>query len=343
VESEDIWMDLRALHRHGWTVSALAREFKINRRTVVRELAAERPRQYPLRTPKHPLTDAQLAHVERRLSVCPRIRGTDLQRELKRDYGYRGSYPTFQRDLRQLRTRAATEPVVRFETLPGRQTQADWKHIGEWQLGTEMVALFAMVAVLGHSRKPAIRIASSMTREVSFERLVRCLDDLGGLTREVLTDRDTVFCNHHASGPLLVPEWVDLCEQLGIVPKVCRPYRPQTKGKVERVNREVEESFRIWLTNQVLPLEPTLADYDRLAQQWIDEVVMPHRHRTTGRIVAEAWADEKPRLTPVPQHVLDRYAGDGVARPVLTVVDRSQRLLGDHVEVRSLHEYEVVS
>jgi hypothetical protein len=40
---------------------------------------------------------------------------------------------------------------------------------------------------------------------------------------------------------------------------------------------------------------------------------------------------------------LDRYAGDGVARPVLTVVDRSQRLLGDHVEVRSLHEYEVVS
>jgi transposase len=153
--------------------------------------------------------------------------------------------------------------VVRFETLPGRQTQADWKHIGEWQLGTEMVALFAMVAVLGHSRKPAIRIASSMTREVSFERLVRCLDDLGGLTREVLTDRDTVFCNHHASGPLLVPEWVDLCEQLGIVPKVCRPYRPQTKGKVERVNREVEESFRIWLTNQVLPLEPTLKAVDR--------------------------------------------------------------------------------
>jgi len=35
-----------------------------------------------------------------------------------------------------------------------------------------------MVAILGHSRMPAIRIAASCTREVSFERLVRCLDDL---------------------------------------------------------------------------------------------------------------------------------------------------------------------
>jgi lambda repressor-like predicted transcriptional regulator len=58
-------MDLRALRRHGWSVSALAREFHLNRRTVNRELAAEVPWRYPLRARRHPFTPAQLAHIER--------------------------------------------------------------------------------------------------------------------------------------------------------------------------------------------------------------------------------------------------------------------------------------
>lgn len=93
---------------------------------------------------------------------------------------------------------------MRFETLPGVQTQADWKQIGSWPLGEELVELHAMVAILGHSRMPAIRIAASCTREVSFDRLVRCLDDLGGSRGELLTARDTVFCNHTADGPGLL-------------------------------------------------------------------------------------------------------------------------------------------
>jgi hypothetical protein len=38
-----------------------------------------------------------LVHIERRLTVCPGIRGTDLHAELRYEYGYGGSYPTFQR------------------------------------------------------------------------------------------------------------------------------------------------------------------------------------------------------------------------------------------------------
>jgi transposase len=230
VESEELWMELHVLHQHGWSVSALARHFKLNRRTVRWELDAGRPRGYPQRAPRHPFNAAQLAHIERRLLVCPVIRATDLHHELRTEYGYLGSYWTFLRQVRPLRPVTPREPEVRFETLPGVQTQADWKHIGRWPLGEELVELHAMVAILGHSRMPAIRIAASCTREVSFERLVRCLDDLGGVTRELLTDRDTVFCNHAAAGPLFVPEWVDLCELLGAVPRACRPYRAKTKG-----------------------------------------------------------------------------------------------------------------
>jgi len=341
VESEELWMELRVLHQHGWSVSALARHFKLNRRTVTRELRAERPPGYPPRAPLHPFSVAQLAHIERRLAVCPVIRSTDLHRELRTEYGYGGSYWTFLRQVRSLRPRVVREPEVRFETLPGVQVQADWKHLGRWPLGDELVELHAMVAVLGHSRMPAIRIAASCTRQVSFERLVRCLDDLGGVPREVLTDRDPVFCNPDARGPLFVPEWVDLCALLGTVPRACRAYRAKTKGKVERVNREVEESFLCWLTGQLLPAHPTIAEYDTLARRWVEEVVMPRRHRTTKRVIGEAWRDERRLLTPIPEHVLQRFAGDGAVHPVLHVVDAAQRARGEHVEVRQLGEYEV--
>jgi transposase len=332
-------MDLRALRRHGWSVSALAREFHLNRRTVNRELAAEVPRRYPLRALRHPFTPAQLAHIERRLAVCPALRATDLRHELHSEYGYAGSYSTFRRQLAPLRPAIPVEPEVRFETAPGVQTQADWKHIGSWPLGDEMVELHAMVAVLGHSRRPAIRMATCCTREVSFERLVRCLDDLGGVPREILTDRDTVFWIS-ASGTLS-PEWVDLCGLLGTVPRLCRPYRPKTKGKVERVNREIEESFLAWLTGEVLPPRPTILDYDHLAERWIEERVLPRRHRTTQRIVGEAWAEERRLLTPIPVHVLQRLAGESEVRPVLNVVDAGLRRAGETVEVRSLADYEV--
>ena len=119
--SEETGMDLRALHRHGWSISALARRFQINRRTVAREVAADGPRAYPPRAPKHTLTPAQLAHIERRLLVCPVLRATDLHRELQRDFGYNGSYPTFGRQLRELRPAPVVEAEVRFESAAGVQ------------------------------------------------------------------------------------------------------------------------------------------------------------------------------------------------------------------------------
>ena len=49
---QEIWMDLRALHRQGWSLSALAREFDLNRRTVRRY--APRRRSLPMRRASAP-------------------------------------------------------------------------------------------------------------------------------------------------------------------------------------------------------------------------------------------------------------------------------------------------
>jgi hypothetical protein len=84
-------MDLHVLHRHGWSISALAREFGLNWRTVKREVESPAPRHYPERAKPTALSEPQRRHVERRLAVCPSIRGTDLYAELVGAYRYAGS------------------------------------------------------------------------------------------------------------------------------------------------------------------------------------------------------------------------------------------------------------
>lgn len=336
-------MELKALRKHGWTISALAREFGLSRNTVRKEVRSEAPRRYPERNRPTELTASQLAHVQRRLAVCPTIRGTDLHYELQRDYNYVGSYRAFSRQLLLIRPAEAKDPEIRFETGPGIQTQADWAHVGLWPLGDSMAELHAMVAILGFSRAPAIRFAGDCTRTTSFQRVVRCLDDLGGVTRELLTDRDTAFCIGSTSDgrAILAPEWVDLCSLLDVVPKACRPYRAKTKGKVERMVRELKEGFLPWLTGQGLQPRPTLQDYDDLAREWIRERVLPRKHRTTQRIVGEAWREEIQQLRPIPARILAGLPGELLVTPVPVVVDLHQRSLGEQVQTRSLAEYEV--
>jgi lambda repressor-like predicted transcriptional regulator len=42
-------MEVRVLHQHGWSISALARELGLSRNTVERELESPEPRRYPAR------------------------------------------------------------------------------------------------------------------------------------------------------------------------------------------------------------------------------------------------------------------------------------------------------
>ena len=340
-------VELKALHRLGWSVSALAREFGLSRNTVYRELESEEARRYGPRVCPGALSAAQLAHVERRLSGCPQIRSTDLHAELCRDLGYQASYVTFQRQVRVLRPAVVRDPEIRFETDCGVQTQVDWAHIGNWPLGSELVPLHTMIAILGYSRAPAIRFATDLTRPTSLRCVVWCLHDLGGVTKEVLSDRDPAFCIGQTSNgaAILAPEWVDQCELLGVVPKACRPYRAKTKGKVERMVRELKESLLPWLGGQPLPAHPTLHDYDRLARRWIQEIVLTRRHRTTGRVTGEAWEEEREHLTVIPDRVLRGLEGDAnvIPLPVPEPPTAAVRALGEKVEARDLGEYEALA
>ncbi len=64
-----------------------------------------------------------------------------------RERGYAGGYTTLKLFVASLRPAAPPEPVVRFETDPGRQMQVDWAVI---RRGADRLSVF--VATLGWSR-----------------------------------------------------------------------------------------------------------------------------------------------------------------------------------------------
>lgn len=73
----------------------------------------------------------------------------------------------------------------------------------------------------------------------------------------------------------------------------CRPRRPKTNGKLATGRARAERRSAVLITGRVLPSEPSIADYDALARRRSLEVVAARDHRTTRRIVGEAWTQER--------------------------------------------------
>lgn len=333
MQSEDTWMELHALRRHGWSIAALAREFGLTWRTARRYAEATESPRYRARARPAELTAAQLAHVERRLAACPALRATVLHRELRDGYGYTGSYTSLRRRVVERRPRAGAEPEVRFETDPGHQTQGDWTSCGTWPLGDGAAPLFAFVAILGCSRMVAVRFATDKTRPTTLERIVRCVDDLGGATATFLTDRDTALVNgSRADGsPIYAPEWVDVAAMLGTRQQACRPYRAKTKGKVERPIRYVRESF---VYGREFAGDDDLAAQ---AERWLEAVANVRTHGTTGeQPVLRFERDEEHLLRPLAERP---YRSLVLLPATESTPKRSAALPAVTVERRSLAAY----
>ena len=80
-----------------------------------------------------------------------------------------------------------------------------------------------------------------------MEGLESAFDRFGGVPEELLFDqmRAVVLSDDRtgAGGLVLNAEFLRFATHWGFMPRSCRPYRAQTKGKVERPIRYIRESF----------------------------------------------------------------------------------------------------
>jgi transposase len=96
--------------------------------------------------------------------------------------------------------------------------------------------------------------------------------------------------------------FLDFAHHHGFVPRLCRPYRAKTKGKVERFIRYLRASFYVPLASQLNP-EGLIVDRDTAnarAGTWLLEVANARVHATTGEVPLVRLELERERLPPMP-------------------------------------------
>jgi transposase len=86
------------------------------------------------------------------------------------------------------------------------------------------------------------------TKRCDVATLIQCImlscEYFGGLPRTMLTDRmKTVLLQMDGSTPVWNELFADFVAAIGVAPRVCRAYTPQTKGKVERSIGIIKTSF----------------------------------------------------------------------------------------------------
>jgi len=235
--------------------------------------------------------------VRERLAAFPELSIPRLLREI-RPLGYSGGRTMLGDFVREVRPVAAPAFEVRFETEPGQQAQVDFAHFkvvfDNEPEQVRVVWLFSLV--LGHSRYLFARFCLHQDLQTLLRLHVQAFEHLGGVPREILYDRmkSAVLGEGEDSHIVYNRSLLGLAAHYGFMPLACKPYRAKTKGKVERPYRYIRQDF--FLGAHFADLE----DLNAQLIHWLDTVANARVHATTERVVAEHFAQERPRLGALP-------------------------------------------
>ena len=297
---EESVMEISILQRQGESIRGIARQLGVSRNTVRAYLRQDVTPVYGPRPDRASKLDPYKPYIEQRLAAArPHwVPASVIDREI-RHLGYPGSIRLLRYYMAALKPIARPDPVVRFETRPGQQMQVDW---GVFRRGRN--SLSAFVAALGWSRYSYVEFVS----DERFTTLKRCHENafsyFQGVPQEVLYDNmKTVIQQRNAYGKGLHrfhPGLWELAKQTGFTPRLCRPYRARTKGKVERFIRYLRYSFYVPLVAQLkqagLVLDVETANIEVL--KWLRDVANVREHQTTGAQPRVRWQEEVTALEP---------------------------------------------
>ena len=296
-------VEIRVMARRGESVREIARQLDCSRNTVRRYLRDQAAQRYGPRDLRVCKLDGYKSYLQERLAQArPRwIPATVLLREIQ-ECGYAGGISQLKAWLAPLK-KVEPEPVVRFETPPGQQMQADFTYV---RRGRD--PLLAFVATLGYSRASYVKFVACSGEDVATlcAGLREAFDYFGGVPEHVLFDNTkAVVIERDAYGEGLHrwnSELRELAESFGFKPRLCRPYRAKTKGKVERFNSYLKGSFLVPLAATLqangLRLDAQLANVH--VRRWLDEVANARVHATTKAVPAVRLAEERAVMLAAP-------------------------------------------
>lgn len=223
--------------------------------------------------------------------------------EKLQEQGFSGRYSIVKEYVRGKKKNFNEKATVRFETMPGQQGQVDWGFFEEYTVMEEgkEKKLYCFLMVLGYSRMRYIEFVTDM----STDTLIRCHQNafryFGGYPEEILYDNMKQVVIKRLlkkEDSTLNRKFEDFCGFYGFKPILCRPYRGQTKGKVERTVQFVRDNFMVGIHYSCL------CDLNAQAIAWCNKV-NGKVHATTNEVPFDRLGKEK--LNPIRrEYIIDR-------------------------------------
>lgn len=279
------WMDIKELHRQGHSIHAIVHLTGHGRNTVRKVLRQKAPEPFQAPRNRRTILDEFKPYLTRRHQECA-LSGVRLFEEIKAQ-GYAGSLDTVQNFLKTLKAERVGKArmTVRFETAPGQQAQADWAEVGRF----EGRKVYAFVMVLSFSRMLHVAFTDTMALPELIRRHMDAFAFFGGVPGSILYDNMAQV--RQPGSREINPLMADFAAHYGFAVKTHRPYRPRTKGKVERMVDYLKDNF---LNGR------DFAGLDDLAargERWLAETANVRVHATTRERPVDLLSREN--LTPL--------------------------------------------
>ena len=286
----------RLFYAEHWRLNTIAAQLGVHHDTVRRAIESERFVR-PGAQIRPSALDPYKTFITATLEQYPRLRATRLW-AMVRDRGYPGSAIQVQRYVRTVRPAARAEAYLRLDTLAGEQAQVDWGNFGQIRVGSTTRFLSCFVLVLSWSRACYARFAFDQTLESFLRGHVEAFPALGGVPRTILYDNlKSVVLERVGDHIRFPPRLLELAGHYHFAPQPCAVARGNEKGRVEK--------FIGFLRHAFFAARPfsSVADLNTQLTRWIADVAhaRPVPDRREHR-VAEALAEEQPRLLPLPEH-----------------------------------------
>ena len=288
---------IHTLHTRGYSIRAIAKTLGLNRRTVSKRLKESELQPYKKITYKSKL-DPYKDYISSRIKQAypDKIPASVIYEEIKK-YGYDGKIRIIQSFLQTCTSPIIKDEVIRFETEPAYQAQVDWTFIR-----TGKNPIYAFVMVLGFSRMAFVYFTDNMRQKTWQECHVKAFEYFGGVPQTLLYDnlksvvikRDKYGKNQHGFNN----DFIDFAKD-NFIPKLCKVYRAQTKGKVERFNLYLKGNFYIPLKAALKGSQITInADLlNTKVFSWL-EMANSRIHDTTKKRPIDLFKEEQPLLDP---------------------------------------------
>jgi len=217
-----------------------------------------------------------------------------LYQELVAERGYTGGYDTVKNAVRPLRTDATLAALTqrRFETGLGEQAQVDWGQV-KVRFSEGLATVHVFVMTLGYSRRAYVEGYENDSMASLLAAHEHAFAHFGGRCAELLYDRmRTVVLGSEAGKPVWNTTFEAFARHWSFEARLCRPYRAQTKGKVESGVKYVKRNF---VPGRVFR---DLEDFNEQLRLWSQTVADLRIHGTTHQRPIDRYADEAHALVP---------------------------------------------